>query len=60
MPSIAKTTLTFLKQIEKNNNRPWFNEHKERYLQAKTDFENFFKAIQTQLEKHDEIENTKT
>lgn len=59
MTGIAKTTFTFLKQLEKNNNRTWFAEHKDKYETTKKDFERFFKAIQIELEKHDEIESTK-
>ncbi len=29
---IDKSTFTFLRQLAKNNNRPWFNDHKDRYL----------------------------
>ena len=34
-------TVSFLKELKKNNNKPWFDSHKEKYLSAKTDFENF-------------------
>lgn len=35
---ITKTTLQFLKQLEKNNNKPWFDEHRKEYESAKKDF----------------------
>jgi len=59
MAGITKSTLTFLKQLEKNNNRNWFKDHKTDFETTKVDFETFFKAIQAELTKHDEIESTK-
>ena len=34
-------TLNFLKELKKNNNKPWFDHHREQYLSAKIDFESF-------------------
>lgn len=31
--------IDFLKEVMKNNNRPWFQEHKDEYLAAKAEFE---------------------
>lgn len=31
--------LTFLRDVAANNNRPWFNAHKDEYLSARADFE---------------------
>jgi uncharacterized protein (TIGR02453 family) len=42
-------TLKFLKDLKKNNNKPWFDVHRKQYEGAKTDFENF---IQSVLDKH--------
>jgi len=36
---IKKTTLTFLKDLKKNNNRDWFKKHKNVYESALADFE---------------------
>jgi uncharacterized protein (TIGR02453 family) len=42
MVYFSKETLKFLKQLEKNNNRDWFNKNKQRYLDdVKTSFELF-------------------
>lgn len=30
-PTIKKETITFLKDLSKNNNRDWFTKHKDRY-----------------------------
>src|SRR5580658_116250 len=32
-------TLKFLKDLKKNNNKPWFEKHKDLYLGAKEDIE---------------------
>lgn len=38
---LQKETLLFLKNLKKNNNKPWFDEHRKQYEAAKKDFENF-------------------
>lgn len=40
-PSIPK----FLKDLAKNNNRPWFEEHRTQYEKAKTDFNLFLTGL---------------
>lgn len=32
-------TITFMSQLAKNNNKPWFDAHKDQYLAVKEDFE---------------------
>ena len=39
------STLTFLKNLKKNNNKVWFDQNKEKYLAARADFENFVTAL---------------
>ncbi len=39
------STLNFLKELKKNNSKPWFDSHREKYLSAKTDFENFIEKL---------------
>ncbi len=39
------STLNFLKELKKNNNKPWFDSHRGKYLSAKTDFENFIEKL---------------
>ncbi|MFA6128148.1 MAG: DUF2461 domain-containing protein [Bacteroidales bacterium] len=41
--------LTFLRLLEQNNNREWFNLHKADYLSAKSEFEEFISRIILQL-----------
>lgn len=39
------STLTFLKNLKKNNNKVWFDQNKEKYLVARADFENFVNEL---------------
>ncbi len=39
------STVNFLKELKKNNNKPWFDSHREKFFSAKKDFENFIEKI---------------
>ena len=39
------STVNFLKELKKNNNKPWFDSHREKFFSAKKDFENFVEKI---------------
>jgi uncharacterized protein (TIGR02453 family) len=39
------STLRFLTQLKKNNNKPWFDNHRTAYSSAKADFENFVQKM---------------
>ncbi|MBC9909872.1 DUF2461 domain-containing protein [Chitinophaga varians] len=39
------SVLNFLKDLEKNNNREWFNEHKNRYQSARADCASFVEEL---------------
>ncbi len=54
---INKNTLQFLKNIALNNNRDWFNLHKNTYLQAQQNMCDFVDELILDMKKHDEIEN---
>ena len=54
-----KTSFQFLNDLKKNNNRDWFSNHKEGYLQAQQNAKNIFEEIHVNLQKHDEIEKSK-
>jgi len=56
---IKPELLQFLEEIKHNNNREWFNVHKERYLVHQTFMKEFVSTIQQELEKHDLIERAK-
>jgi uncharacterized protein (TIGR02453 family) len=49
MNMLQPTTLKFLKDLEKNNNKPWFDAHRAAYEAAKADFAGF---IQQVIDKH--------
>lgn len=36
---LQSATLSFMANIAENNNKPWFDEHRDEYLAVKTDFE---------------------
>ncbi len=50
---IHPSTLKFLKDLKKNNNKPWFDANRKRYEEAKKDFENFIQAVIDQHGKKD-------
>ena len=54
-----KSALQFLKELQKNNNREWFNEHKKDFKVHQTYVKTFFEALREKLELHDEIEKNK-
>ena len=49
------STLKFLKDLKKNNNKPWFEKNRRSYEEAKADFANF---IQTVIDKHSKSDPT--
>ena len=46
---LQSSTLKFLKELKKNNNKPWFDGHRKQYEVAKSDFETFIQGV---LDKH--------
>ncbi|WP_313377243.1 DUF2461 domain-containing protein [Chishuiella sp.] len=50
---------SFLKQLEKNNNREWFNEHKEEFTEAKNQARVIFEDAYNQLSSKEELEPLK-
>ena len=57
--SISKDTLEFLKELEKNNNRDWFEKHKPTFKTHESAVKQFYTHIQENLNAHDEIEKMK-
>lgn len=39
------TTINYLKNLAKNNNKPWFETHKDEYFDARADFEDFVSKL---------------
>ena len=42
---LHEDTLPFLRELTVNNNRPWFNDHKDRWLAIKEQFEAFYSQV---------------
>jgi len=54
--TIPQSSLDFLKKVKKNNNRDWFNAHKEEYLAEHEHIIAFADALLAEMNKHDNIE----
>lgn len=59
MHIITKEIFEFLKELNQNNNREWFNENKSRFKTIQADVKEFYNAVRLDLDKHDAIEKTK-
>jgi len=53
---IQKDSLDFLTELSKNNDREWFNNHKDRYIEARDNIIAFADALLAEMNKHDHIE----
>ena len=42
---LQSSTTGFLTLLKKNNNKPWFDQNREKYISAKNNFEEFVKEI---------------
>jgi uncharacterized protein (TIGR02453 family) len=54
--SIERLTLTFLKDLEKNNNREWFSANKSRYAQAQENVIRFLDQLVMKMNQHDRLQ----
>jgi uncharacterized protein (TIGR02453 family) len=52
---LSAATIKFLKDLKKNNNKPWFDAHRKEFEAAKKDFE---QLIQTVIDKHGKKDQT--
>ncbi|TQD39050.1 DUF2461 domain-containing protein [Haloflavibacter putidus] len=59
MQQIPASALEFLKQLKKNNNREWFDEHKSRFKEEEQQMKLFYKTVESLLLQHDSIIKTK-
>lgn len=50
---LQTSTIKFLKDLKKNNNKPWFDKNRKQYEAAKADFINFVQAVIDQHSKKD-------
>lgn len=51
--------LSYLKELQENNNKTWFDENKSRYKKLNDEFKSWSKEIQTELNKTDDIDKAK-
>ena len=51
---ISPSTISFLKALKKNNNKPWFDKNREKYLDAKQNFEEFVALLLQKMVLFDE------
>ena len=56
---IIKEAFTFIKLLEQNNNRDWFNTHKTEFQSINNDIKKTFYRIGELMNHHDEIEQVK-
>jgi len=56
MAVIEPSTFSFLKRLSSNNNREWFGIHKQEYLDAQRNAEQFVDALILKMNTHDQIE----
>lgn len=50
---LQTSTLDFLKNVKKNNNREWFEKNRAKYEAARQDFAEFISKLITEIAKHD-------
>jgi len=56
-PSVIQpSTFSFLEKLSKNNNRDWFNLHKDEYLKAQGNMHQFVNALIFKMNTHDQLE----
>lgn len=55
----SEETLHFYRELRNNNNRPWFQEQKERYDLVKEESHEFLAIIEDAMNQHDDIERAK-
>lgn len=56
MSTIQQSTLSFLKELEENNNRDWFTENKPKFVKENEQFISFADALLNEFKKYDNLE----
>ncbi|MEO0898238.1 MAG: DUF2461 domain-containing protein [Bacteroidota bacterium] len=57
--NIHPSILEFLLDVDQNNNREWFAEHKPRYQETHALFKEFAEEVENEVLDHDKVENLK-
>lgn len=58
-PKFNKNIFDFFKQLENNNNRDWFNEHKTEFKTIEAEVKQTYNVLLEKLNKYDQIEKFK-
>ncbi len=56
---ITKEVFNFLKNLEQNNNREWFAEHKTKFKSLESEVKTFFTEVSEKMKLHDDIDRLK-
>jgi len=57
--TIPKKAFSFFKNLEKNNNREWFTEHKPEFKSIEAEVKSFYNALLESLQKQDDVDKMK-
>ncbi|WP_242093425.1 DUF2461 domain-containing protein [Aestuariivivens sediminicola] len=57
--TVPKAAFDFLKRLENNNNREWFNENKKEFKTIEKEIKAVYNAVMNNLNKHDNIDRLK-
>ncbi|MFH6769302.1 DUF2461 domain-containing protein [Gaetbulibacter aquiaggeris] len=57
--TISPSVFDFLKKLEKNNNREWFNAHKKEFKSIETDIKKIYNVVFDNLKTHDDVDKVK-
>jgi len=57
--AISPSVFDFLKKLEKNNNREWFNEHKKEFKSIESDIKKVYNVVFENLKTHDDVDKIK-
>src|SRR5690606_41520567 len=52
---VSKQTLEFLKNLDNNNDREWFEANRPRFESQQAETKAFFEAVGKRVEQHDEV-----
>lgn len=58
-PTISKDTLEFLKKLEQNNNRDWFNDNKVEFQKIESEIKKVYNSVFNNLKAHDDVDRLK-
>ncbi len=58
-PTLFKDVFKFLRDLEKNNNRDWFNEHKQTFKIVEKEVKDFYNHVLELLKTHDDVDKLK-